>query len=264
MKAAAFRYPGERSRKWITLGILFAALFTVPLQHALMAVAGIVMGLVALALMLASTAGHGAKVSTAQLPEIHELCVLAAKRLKMELPPVFVVRSPQLNAYAAGVFRATHVVLHSALVEALSPQQLLFVIGHEFSHVKCGHTRLGVLTGGTIIQIPIITPIMKFLFLSWSRRAEFSADRGGLIACRDIDAARGALCCLSVGSTLARQINQEALLKQQLECSRSVWRWIAERSASHPFLPQRLMALQEYSSAQGYQNLIEEPVAKAA
>ncbi len=90
--------------------------------------------------------GQCVKVSEHQLPEVYKACKVASERLSMRMPDIFVRQDPVINAYAIGFLRKRSVVLHSATVESMNEDELIAIIGHEFSHIKCNHTTWMVLT----------------------------------------------------------------------------------------------------------------------
>lgn len=201
--------------------------------------------------------GTGLRVSEHQLPRIHSLVQTAADRLGMAAPEVFVVQSPVLNAYAMGFLGKKSVVVHSATIEALSDDELLFVIGHELCHVKCGHTRWLVLTSGAenVLRIPIVTEVVGLCFLWWSRLAEYTCDRGGLIASRNVGAGISALAKLAVGPKLFQELDLDRLEAQRHEIAEDqVARW-SEAFSTHPYIVHRFDAIHEFHGSETYARL---------
>ena len=101
--------------------------------------------------------GHCVKVSRDQLPEVYKAAEMVAERLSMKVQDIFIKQDPVINAYVLGFFGRKSVVLHSATVESMNEDELISIIGHEFSHIKCGHTTWIVITGSVeTMRIPII------------------------------------------------------------------------------------------------------------
>lgn len=86
------------------------------------------------------------------------------------------------------------IILNSSLLDLLDEEEPRFVIGRELAHALSGHAvyqtllrRLLVLTG-VLGSIPLgglgIRVIVAALF-EWSRKAELSGDRAGLLASQD-------------------------------------------------------------------------------
>ncbi len=118
----------------------------------------------------------------------------AALRLGIGKPDLFIRHSHELNAYAMGLLGPSCVVLHSAIVNALTnaPKELQFVIGHEFTHIRCSHVVWQTVAAKNPIlgRIPVLNFVLPLFFSWWSRQAEYTADRGGLIACGDLGASQ--------------------------------------------------------------------------
>ena len=205
--------------------------------------------------------GQAVKVSEYQLPEVFQLAQIAAERLCMKMPDVFVKESPILNAYATGFIddRKT-VVLHSALVEAMDEEELISIIGHEFSHIKCHHTNWIVLTNTAenVAKIPLISDIVGFVFLLWSRKCEYTCDRGGLLASRNLRASTSALAKLAVGKKLFEKMNIDALLEQKQDIDASETSRISEIFATHPHIINRIHELNNFDKSDLYRKLTAE------
>src|SRR5262249_17410605 len=97
---------------------------------------------------LARLLANAGEITPRQFAHLYPLVEELRQRFTMPQTRVFIIESPELNAFAFGFREPYAVVLHSALVEALNEQELKSVIGHEMGHIKFGHTRLGLLLGG--------------------------------------------------------------------------------------------------------------------
>jgi Zn-dependent protease with chaperone function len=98
----------------------------------------------------------------------------------------------------------------------------------------------------------IIGPAMLALS-GWSRRAEVTCDRAGLLCAKSVDVSTRALTKLALGSTkLQDELNLEAFVAQHEEGKASIGRF-AEIKASHPWLPARILALRAFAESELYQ-----------
>jgi len=203
--------------------------------------------------------GQCVKVSENQLPEVHQCAKVAAERLSMELPDVFVQQNPRLNAFAIGFLTEKNVVIFSALIEAMNEDELTSIIGHELGHVKCEHTTWCVITGSAGgFQIPIVSQIMELIFLFWSRKAEYTADRAGLLACRNLQAAITAEAKLAVGKHLFSKLNLEHLTEQKRDVDEDDVARLSEAMATHPYVVNRIHAFRKFYESETYKRLTSE------
>jgi Zn-dependent protease with chaperone function len=196
--------------------------------------------------------GGAVKVSRTQFPEIHAMAEQAAARLGMQQPDIFVRFSPEINACAMGVLGRKNLVLNSALVEAMDHDELQQVVGHELSHIKCGHTTLGVVLGSHSQAIPVISQVLSFVFLWWSRKAEYTCDRGGLIACRNPRSAILSMCKLAVGPELFKKMNVADFLNQQQDLDQNQVATLSETLIDHPYTVKRIRAIQVFYNSNEY------------
>jgi Zn-dependent protease with chaperone function len=207
--------------------------------------------------------GTAVKVSPQQFPNIHVLAERCAQTLHIATPTVYI--SPQigsLNAHTFGTDDDSYIVLHAALVDHLTEAELVFVIGHECGHIQNNHvvfsTALYYLAHFANRFVKwIVTPATMAL-QGWSRRAEITCDRAGLICTRSVDVAQSALIKLALGSQrLYKELNVEAFLAQLEEQAGGTAKY-AELLHDHPYLPKRVRALQLFSESAYFRGLLGE------
>lgn len=201
--------------------------------------------------------GNAIRVSERQFPAIHALVRRCAEALQIAEPAVYV--TPNLAVLSAHTFGSSDdatIVLHSALIDHLSEPELLFVIGHEAGHIHNNHTvyltTLYFLTqsASTIVRWGAKPALLALN--AWSRRAEITCDRAGLLCTRDLSVATTALVKLAVGSQkLYSDINVEEYLKQLDESAMGPGRF-DELFARHPYLPKRVQALRLFARTSFY------------
>lgn len=142
--------------------------------------------------------GSAVRVTERQFPRIHRLHADAATALDApELPEVYVMASPVLNAITIGI-DTPKIVLNSALLDLLDDSELRFVLGHELGHALSGHALYRTLLqyiltfGLTLTSVPfgsIGLMALRSALTEWSRKSELSSDRAGLLATQDVPAA---------------------------------------------------------------------------
>ena len=251
-----FRVTGEKRAFWIGTALLVLLLLPfLPIWPVIaIVIAG---GVIGLWIMQGLQVGNGVKLSEKQLPHLHQLAKTAAARLSMKMPDVFVVESPEFNAAALGFLGRKSIQLNSALVKGMTPDELAFIIGHEFAHIKCNHTNLLVLTQATslVSGIPIISPLLGLLYKFWSRKGEYTCDRGGLLACRNEAAAVAALAKIAVGPELFKQMDLDEFLRQHMDLEQDDLARLSEAVHTHPYVVKRMRAVAEFHGSDQYRRL---------
>jgi len=108
-----------------------------------------------------------------------------------ERPDLYVTQTPFVNAAAVG-FEKPFIVLNSGTLGLLDREGRRDILGHELGHIASGHavyTTLAILIMLGVKNLPFMAGISLIPFelamLEWYRKAEFSADRAGLLATQD-------------------------------------------------------------------------------
>jgi Zn-dependent protease with chaperone function len=251
-----FRAPFEKVTLYISLSVLgFVLLVSMGVSFGLILVI-IGLAIAWVKIRQGQLLGQCVKVSANQLSEVFLAAKTASERLSMRMPDVFVRQDPTINAYAIGFVGKGSVVLHSSTVESMSGDELISVLGHEFSHIKCDHTAWTVISSSTgAIKIPLISDILNVIFLMWSRKAEYTCDRGGLIACRNLKASIAALAKIAVGKSLFEKLNMDNLLDQIMDIEQDSVSRISEKLSSHPYIIHRIHAMKKFFESQHYKSM---------
>jgi len=162
-------------------------------------------------------------VSEKQLPHLHKLLIEACQILDLEPPQLYIQQNPTPNAYTFAMRgEKPFVVMHTSLIEMLTPEEIQAVIAHELGHLKCEH---GVyLTMANVLVLAanllpawgtILAQSLQDRMLQWVRCAEFSCDRAALLAIQDPRVVMSVLMKLAGGSpTLAPLLNLDAFIEQ--------------------------------------------------
>jgi Zn-dependent protease with chaperone function len=204
--------------------------------------------------------GHAVKVSDRQFPRIYRITKQASDTLQITMPQVFIVNQPTFNAGTLGTNEDSFIMVHSALVDQYSDEELLTVIGHECGHIHNSHvaylTALHYLTYMAGMFLPWILQPALVALRTWSRRAEITCDRAGMLVAKDQQAAERAITKLAVGSRkLYEEFNLDAFLEQHEEGSQGIGRYM-EVFATHPWLPKRVLAMRVFGDSQLYRKAI--------
>jgi Zn-dependent protease with chaperone function len=200
--------------------------------------------------------GNAVRVGPKQFPRVHALVQKCADTLGITPPTLYITNSPVMNAMTFGTNDDSFIIVHSALIDYFTDEELLSVIGHEAGHIHNSHvvylTALFYLKHMASIFLKWIVVPAEFALSSWMRRAEITCDRAGLLCCKDVEVSRRALAKLALGSTkLHNELNIEAFAEQYEEGKDGVGRY-AEMTASHPWIAKRLKALQIFGESELY------------
>jgi Zn-dependent protease with chaperone function len=204
-------------------------------------------------------------------PKVHRLFAEAAATLDVrELPEIYVVTGPMPNAMAIGMDKP-FVVLNSSLVDMLDDEELRFVLGHELGHVQSGHAVYQSLLiwlirlTGVIGWVPLGALGIRALIaalMEWSRKAELSGDRAGLLAAQDPQAAMRTHMKLASGGRL-EDIDATAFLQQASEYDSvggdlrdSILKLLLLEAQSHPFLAVRAAELKYWVDSGEYATIL--------
>ena len=143
----------------------------------------------------------------------------------MPEPELYLSSNPFPNAFAGGVERP-YITLRSAIVNTMTDEQLYHLIGHELGHIKANHVLyfsvasllfplLDIVGRRTLGASDVAVYALVLAMYEWSRQAEFSADRAGLLVCQSLDTAIDAEIALTAGpNRLSHEMNREAFMDQ--------------------------------------------------
>lgn len=212
-------------------------------------------------------------VSEKQLPDLHKLLIEACRVLDLEPPQLYVQQNPVPNAYTFAMRgKQPFIVLHTSLIEMLTPEEVQAVIAHELGHLKCEH---GVyLTMANIVMLAtnllpawgtVLAQSLQERILQWVRCAEFSCDRAALLATQDPKTIMSVLMKLAGGSpTLAPQLNLDAFIEQARAYDAAsedslgeTLRMMQNAQLSHPVPVIRAREIERWASSAQYQNLLQ-------
>jgi Zn-dependent protease with chaperone function len=201
------------------------------------------------------------RVGERQFPKIHALVQRCAEVLQVPAPTVYV--APQivtLTVRTLGTADDAMIALGSPMVDHLTEDELLFVIGRECGHIQNGHTvyltALYFLTTAANLIVRFAAQPASLALNSWSRRAEVTADRAGLLCVRDLDVATAAMVKMSVGSQrLFSNIDVGEYIRQLDEIQGGRGRF-HELFATVPYLPKRVQALRLFAQTTYFRSVI--------
>lgn len=144
-----------------------------------------------------------------------------------KLPEIFVSSESIKNATAFGM-ENYQITLYADLIDFLTEEELLAVVGHELGHIKCQHMLFKSLAyilryfGSEILSslLPagtgnLASASLQLAILHWERMAEFSCDRAALLVVQEPEIVASALTKLAGGSRkILPELNLESVLEQ--------------------------------------------------
>jgi Zn-dependent protease with chaperone function/tellurite resistance protein len=192
------------------------------------------------------TLGSAVKITASLIPELYTLyqnCLgLVGGRLQGDL---YVQQQSEYNAYVYAAGTRFDIVLSSAVVKDFKKQEIAFVIGHELGHVLFEHNKIPVgqiLAHGSGIPYELAQSLFQ-----WSRTAEISADRIGLLCSGSLSSAANAFFKLSSGLSLEQEEEIIRSLRAQFDEIKTLSKshtlsneWIC----THPLVPIRFKSLE--------------------
>ncbi|QUS61566.1 M48 family metallopeptidase [Synechocystis sp. PCC 7338] len=213
------------------------------------------------------------RVGEKQLPHLYQLLLDACKILDLEAPELYIQQNPQPNAYTFAMRgKKPFMVMHTSLVDMLTPAEIQAVMAHELGHLKCEHgvyltlANIMVLAAGLIPNWgAVLTQSLQSQMLEWVRCAEFSCDRAALLAVQDSKVVMSVLMKLAGGSPqLAPLLNLDAFIDQVREYDRlgedemgAMLKNLQTQNLTHPVPVLRAREIDRWSDSQTYQNLLK-------
>lgn len=211
-----------------------------------------------------------------QFPELCSLVNLTSARLGHEESVTPYVSSyPFVNAYT-GSGQGAYIVFTSEIFSQFNDEQLRFIIGHELGHVLSEHAlyrRVArhLLESG-LSMLPGLArygslPLRMALF-KWLRCSELSADRAGLLACRNLKTALESLfitaCGNNTGLSARATLSLPAFIAQAKDLSEqngqnfipSLLNAYATHTHSHPMTAWRVLELIDWVEHGNYLNIL--------
>jgi Zn-dependent protease with chaperone function len=214
-------------------------------------------------------------VTAESLPKLHAVYRQTCDTLCIATPPpLYVEYSPGYNAYTMGVDKA-FIVVHSSLVADFDDAELTYIIGHELGHYLSGHVKYQTLVrligGNALSQFSGLAKIAAnatfgpLLYL-WSRRAEYTGDRAGLLACQDVAVAhRANLKLVGCPRHFVDSLSPDVLLKQAEEFHERISNSVVSRVFSgmnqifrdHPRIIERFSELKNWIEEGWFDDIVE-------
>lgn len=213
------------------------------------------------------------RVSEKQLPDLHQLLIDACRILDLEAPELYIQQHPVPNAYTFAMRgKQPFIVVHTSLIDMLTPAEIQAVLAHELGHLKCEHgvyltlANIMVLAAGLLPSWgSVLAQSLQGQMLEWVRCAEFSCDRAALLAVQDPKIVMSVLMKLAGGSpTIAPKLNLDAFIEQARDYEAlsdnemgAALKSMQTEQLTHPVPVLRAKEIDRWSTTQAYQDLLK-------
>lgn len=172
--------------------------------------------------------------------------VLSTLGLNSSNHDLYISGENQRNAYILSSKDHSQMVLSTQLTELLNEDELRFVIGHEFGHFICEHSSIPT---NIIASHDDIDFEFKLDVLKWSRCAEITADRYGVLCCGKLEACLSALFKVSFGIKPSSLQSLRSSMKSQYKTLINLANKTKDRqdvlgTRTHPIIPLRCVAIE--------------------
>jgi Zn-dependent protease with chaperone function len=220
--------------------------------------------------------GMAVRCGPNQYKTLHGILRECAATMDMPEPELYVCSNPYPNAFAGGVERP-YITLRSGIIDTMNDEQLYHLIGHELGHIKANHVLyfsvasmlfplLDLLGRRTMGMSDVATYALVLAFYEWSRQAEFSADRAGLLCSQSLDLSLGAEIALTAGPHRFRdEMSLDAFMDQARtyqeadkldQLGKAVLFAFLGKTFTHPMPVHRAQALERWAKSGAYDRVL--------
>ncbi|MCQ2076323.1 MAG: M48 family metallopeptidase [Bacteroidaceae bacterium] len=221
--------------------------------------------------MIGLKGGHF-QVTEESCPEVYKIVEDVQKVLGVShLPNIYTKWEYAINAYTTGLNDDSLMVLNTGAIDLLTDEELKFVVGHEFGHIKSKHVvfhTMAEMFDVAMSMLPVIGNLAepaKYWLLYWQRMSEFTADRAGLLACQNIDVALNAIIKMAgLPLKMFGQNMRDSFLKQAksfsidlTSLSDKAIKTVCIATSTHPWTVMRAAELIKWYESGEYQTLLD-------
>lgn len=211
-----------------------------------------------------------------QYPTLYNILRESCQVLDMPEPELYVSNNPFPNAFAGGVERP-YITLRSSIVDTLSDEQLYHIVGHELGHIKANHVLyfsvgavlfaiLDMLGRRTLGASDIASYALVLAFYEWTRQAEFSADRAGLLVAQELGLSLETQISLTAGpNRLRHEQSKDAFMDQARayqdadtldSIGKAVLFMLYGKTFTHPMPVHRAQELERWYQSGAYERIM--------
>ena len=212
------------------------------------------------------------RVTPRQSPRVWYIFSEANRIFDIKEPcELYITQNPILNSHTFG-HKKPYIMLNNAIVEAMTDDELLGVIGHEIGHILSGHCLyttmvylmrpfiefgLSNIPGG---HFAIMT--LRLALFRWSRASELTGDRFGLLASQDSHTMVKVMMKLAGGKTSDQLDPMEFIAQGQAykeldeKLLDSLYKLMMEVPQTHPLAVVRAQETMSWAQSKQYLSLM--------
>lgn len=204
------------------------------------------------------------KVGPTQFPDVYQMGCDCARILGIGIPNIFILNDQTLNAYTYAFDDIEPIIIiHSGLYERMTPGELRCVIGHECGHIHNQHgvynllctllLEVGISSLSTMIPtglLNLVTLSSQIALQAWSRAAEVTCDRAGMICSEHIEDAYSTEAKLMYGGAFGEHVIDYSAIREQLQNQMGNITKYEELIYSHPSGTRRIAAEMEFAECE--------------
>ncbi len=184
-------------------------------------------------------------------------------------PELYISQTPFVNAGALGVDEP-FVLINSAALDVLDPEELETVLAHEVGHIASDHVLYRTVFTLLLLlaqrQLPIAGLAIGAVILAmaeWVRKSELSSDRAGLLGTQNPEACMSALMKLAGGSPhhgqdldLGEFLQQSEEYEDDESLADAVFKVMNLLGSTHPFHVLRVGELRRWVREGHYDRIL--------
>ncbi len=222
--------------------------------------------------------GRSLRCGPRQMSSVYKMMREACDILDVAEPELYVGYNPTVNAFTGGVERP-YIVIRSSMIDALTDDELMYVIGHELGHIKSNHVFYYMVAA-------LIQPLMEMIgrrtlgigdaasfglllaLYEWQRWAEVTADRAGLLCVQDLDTVLTAQMKLCAGPNRysdefsLEAFRDQARTYQNVETKdaigKMIWFLLNNWQTSHPMWIHRAQQIERWHEQGAYSSILRQ------
>jgi Zn-dependent protease with chaperone function len=214
------------------------------------------------------------KVTNTQCSQLHMQLQEACAILDMPEPELYVAHNPLPNAWTSG-HNHPYIVVTSGLLYLMNEDEVLGVLGHELGHIKSGHVLYKSMALSIGIVLTIIGDVtlgigrlvgrgLESALLEWSRKAEFTGDRAGLLVIQDPQVMLSMMMKFAGGTLFqrhemdAKEFLKQADLYQEADANvlNRIYKGMLVAPVTHPLTIVRAREIMNWSESREYRDIL--------